>query len=322
MKNLRFINIAVYTLSLLLLSCSKAPEPVVTPGGNPGGGGTGIFVRQTFTSSYIEYRTGNYPLIITVPHGGTLTDASLTLRTTSNCPDPNFSTVYDTNTPELSELIDSVVFSRTGKYPYIIFCRLKRTYIDMNRQIDYAIPRGSAAAKSIYDKFYSYIDQSKSLIFAKYGSGLLIDIHAHGHDKQEVEIGYQLSSSQLNLSDSEIDNNNLASQSSVYNLYKTVSAKQSFSQILRGDNSFGTLLHNNGIACIPNKSNPSPGITGYFSGGHITESSGSGAGGTIDAIQLEFNRDSRNSSTVRKNTAEQLVKAIELFFNLNYNFKQ
>ena len=322
MKNLRFIKIGILFLALLL-SCSKATEPVIIPPGeNPGGGGSDKFIRQTLTSSYIEFRTGNYPLIITVPHGGTLTDASLTLRTTSNCPDPEFTTVYDTNTPELAEMIDSVVFARTGKYPYVIFCRLKRTYIDVNRSIDYAIPRGNAAAKSIYDKFYSYIDQSKSLIFAKYGSGLLIDIHAHGHDKQEVEIGYQLSTSQLNLSDTEIDNSNLAGQSGIYNLYKTVSAKQSFSQILRGDNSFGTLLQTNGIACIPNKSNPSPGTTAYFSGGYITKSSGSGSGGTIDAIQLEFNRDSRNDSKVRKNTAEQLVKATELFFNLNYNFKQ
>ncbi len=235
MKKLRLIKIAFYSLTLLFLSCSKAPEPIENPGGNPGenpGGGTNIFIRQTFTSSFIEYRTGNYPLIITVPHGGTQTDASLTIRTTTNCPDPDFTTVYDTNTPELSELIDSVVFARTGKYPYIIFCRLKRTYIDMNRSVEYAIPRGNAAAKGIYDKFYSYIDQSKNLIFAKYGSGLLLDIHAHGHDKQEIEIGYQLSTSQLNLSDKDIDDNNLASKSSIYNLYKTVSAKQSFSQIL------------------------------------------------------------------------------------------
>jgi N-formylglutamate amidohydrolase len=322
MKNYRYIKTGIFFLAFLLLSCSKANGPVVIPGENPGGGGTDKFIRQTLTSSYVEFRTGNYPLIITVPHGGSQTDGSLTVRTTSNCPDPEFSTVYDTYTPELAEMIDSVVFARTGKYPYVIFCRLKRTYIDMNRPIDYAIPRGNAAAKNIYDKFYNYIDQSKNQIYAKYGSGLLLDIHAHGHDKQEVEIGYQLSTSQLNLSDTEIDNNNLASQSGIYNLYKTVSAKQSFSQILRGDNSFGTLLQTNGIACIPNKSNPSPGTSAYFSGGYITKSSGSGTGGTIDAIQLEFNRDSRNDPKVRKNTAEQLIIATEIFFNLNYVFKQ
>jgi hypothetical protein len=190
----------------------------------------------------------------------------------------------------------------------------------MNRSIEYAIPRGNAAAKNIYDKFYGYIDLSKSQIVSKYGSGLLLDIHAHGHDKQEIEIGYQLSSSQLNLSDSDIDKNNLAPQSGIYNLSKTVSATQSFSQILRGNNSFGTLLQANGIACIPNKSNPSPGTTSYFSGGYITQSSGSGSGGTIDAIQLEFNRDSRSDSKVRKNTAEQLYNTTDQFFKLNYVF--
>lgn len=318
MKIIKFIKIGICFTAVILISCSKAAEPVFIPN-NPGG--SDKFVRQTLTSSYIEFRTGNYPLIITIPHGGSQVDGSLTVRTESNCPDPEFTTVYDTNTPELAELIDSVVFARTGKYPYVIFCRLKRTYIDVNRQIDYAIPRGSVAAKNIYDKFYGYIDQSKNQILTNFGSGLLLDIHAHGHDKQEIEIGYQLSTSELNLSDSEIDNRNLASESGIYNLSKTVSAKQSFSQILRSDNSFGTLLQTNGIPCIPNKSNPSPGTTPYFSGGYITKSSGSGSGGTIDAIQLETNTDCRKDSKVRKNTAEQLCKTTELFFNLNYIFK-
>lgn len=318
MKIYRFIKIGICFTAIILISCSKAPEPIFIPGNNQGS--SDKFIRQIFTSSYIEFRTGNYPLIITVPHGGSQIDGSLTVRTESNCPDPEFTTVFDTYTSELVELIDSVVFARTGKYPYVIFCRLKRTYIDVNRPIEYAIPRGSISAKNIYDKFYSYIDQSKNLIFAKYGSGLLLDIHAHGHDKQEVEIGYQLSTSQLNLSDSEIDKNNLAAQSGIYNLSKTVSAKQSFSQILRGDNSFGTLLQANGINCIPNKSNPSPGTTAYFSGGYMTKSSGSGMGGTIDAIQLETNSDCRKDSKVRKNTAEQLFNTTDLFFNLNYIF--
>ncbi len=321
MKKFRLNNIGVCLFALIILSCSKVTEPIVIPpGGNPGG--EVKFVRQKLTSNYIEYRTGNYPLIITVPHGGSQTDQSLTLRTTTNCPDPDFSTVYDTNTPELADLIDSVVFAKTGKYPYVIFCRLKRTYIDVNRKLEYAIPQGSVAAKNVYEKYYEYIDQSKNLIFAKYGSGLLLDVHAHGHDKQEVEIGYQLSTTQLNLSDSEIDNSNLASQSGIYNLFKTLSSKLSFSQILRGDNSFGTLLKANGIECIPHKTNPSPGSTPYFSGGYTTKISGSGSGGTIDAIQLEFNRDSRNDAIVRKNTAEQLIKTTQTFFELNYTFKQ
>jgi len=317
MKLYKILKIGICFTAITLISCSKAATPIYVPD-IPGS--TDKFVRQTLSSSYVEFRTGNYPLIITVPHGGSQTDASLTLRTEGNCPDPDFTTVYDTYTPELAELIDSVVFARTGKYPYVIFCRLKRTYIDVNRPIEYAIPRGSVAAKNIYDKFYGYIEQSKNQILTNYGSGLLLDIHAHGHEKQEVEIGYQLSTSELNLSDSEIDKRNLAAESGIYNLSKTVSAKLSFSQILRGDNSFGTLLEANGIPCIPTKLNPSPGTTAYFSGGYITKSSGSGSGGTVDAIQLETNYDCRKDSKVRKNTAEQLCKTTELFFKLNYVF--
>ncbi|GAB1473079.1 hypothetical protein MASR2M69_05200 [Bacteroidota bacterium] len=101
-----------------------------------------------------------------------------------------------------------------------------------------------------------------------------------------------------------------------------MSSKLSFSQILRGDNSFGTLLKANGIECIPHKTNPSPGSTPYFSGGYTTKIMDGSGSGTIDAIQLEFNRDSRNDAIVRKNTAEQLIKTTQTFFELNYTFKQ
>ena len=133
---------------------------------------------------------------------------------------------------------------------------------------------------------------------------------------------YQLTASELNLTDKELDDVLYANKSGISNLYKSVSSKQSFSQILRGDNSFGTLLKTNGIDCIPNKWNPSPGKTSYFSGGNITKLYGSCSGGTIDAIQLEFNSASRKEPDARKNTAKQLVKTVEQYYELNYKFKK
>jgi N-formylglutamate amidohydrolase len=279
------------------------------------------FKRVTYDTGFIEYRTGNYPLIISIPHGGSLVTDNLPVRTKENCPDPSFTTVYDTYTPELGELVDSIVFARTGKYAHIIYCKLKRTYVDMNRQTEYAIPQGSTATKSVYDKYHDFIIEAKSSVTKSFGTGLILDFHSHGHAKQEVEIGYQLSSSVLNLNDNELNKESVAASSGIYNLYKSVSSKTTFSQLIRGDNSFGTIFYNNGVASIPSKQSPSPAETPYFSGGYITKIHGSGTSGTIDAIQLEFHSDCRREPSVRKVTAEQLVKTVDEFFKINYIFK-
>ena len=148
------------------------------------------FNRDTLISNYTEYRKGNYPLIVTVPHGGREIDSTLTLRTKVNCPDPKFTISYDSQTPELADLVDSIVFARTGKYPHIVIMKLKRTYIDVNRDIVNAIPIGCDKIVGIYNNFYENIALAKSSIDKQYGAGLLLDFHSHGHNKQEIEIGY------------------------------------------------------------------------------------------------------------------------------------
>jgi len=319
MKSIRFIKLSLLlTIFSLVISCKTSKltyQDNVTVN-------SGEFVRDTLYNNYVEYRTGNYPLIITIPHGGVIKVDSLLTRTKQNCPDPKFETVYDSNTPELGNLLDSIIFAQTGKYPHIIFCKLKRTFVDVNRIEEYAIPVGSYGNKMTYKQFYGFIIEAKKRITESYGSGLILDIHAHGHSKQEIEIGYQLTASELNLPDNVLDNIIYANKSGIISLYQSVSSKHSFSQIIRGDNSFGTLLKLNGIECIPHKWNPSPGKTSYFSGGNITKFNGSCSGGTIDAIQLEFNSASRKEPVARKNTAKQLAKTVEQYYELNYKFKK
>ncbi len=281
-----------------------------------------VFRRDTIKSDYCEYRTGNFPLIITVPHGGKLVDSTLVLRTKENCPDPKFTTSYDSNTPELAELVDSIVFARTGKYPHIVFMNLKRTYIDVNRELINAVPKDCDELVNVYNRFYSNINSAKESIDNNFGAGLLLDFHAHGHKKQEIEIGYQIVKDSLNLSDEKLNVSGLESSCGIYNLIKTNKADQSFSDYIRGDNAFGTLLYKNGTPCIPHKDNPQPLDTKYFSGAYVTKSSGSCSGGTIDAIQLEFNRESRQMPDNRLKTAENLISTVQQFFNIHYNFKK
>ena len=100
---------------------------------------------------YVEYRQGNCPIILTVPHGGTVVESFLTLRNTSNCPDPDFATDLDYNTRELADEIDKAFFQQTGKHPYMIIALIKRNHVDFNRQRNWAIPAGDENIGKIYD---------------------------------------------------------------------------------------------------------------------------------------------------------------------------
>lgn len=279
------------------------------------------FKRDTLKDSFVEYRTGNFPLIITVPHGGRMIDSTWTLRTKENCPDPKFTIVYDTHTPELAELIDSIVFARTGRYAHIIFCKMKRTYVDMNRIKEFAVPKGDKLISDTYDKFHNEIIKAKKTITKQSGAGLLVDLHSHGHKKQEIEIGYQITKNDLNLTDEQLSAKEFVNKAGIKNIALKNKGKLSFVEMLRGEKSFGTLLFKNGIPCLPHSENKSPGTLSHFSGGFVTQFHGSANGGSIDAIQLEFNRDSRKEDAVRKNTAEQLVSAIQSYLDLHYKLK-
>jgi N-formylglutamate amidohydrolase len=184
------------------------------------------------------------------------------------------------------------------------------------------VPFLNKSSEIVYEQFHHFIAEAKKSITQSYGAGLLIDIHAQGHKIHRIELGYQLSDSVINLSDSLLDTDNHAKESSIYNLSQSVKGSQSFSQILRGENSFGTILKGYGIECIPNKWSPSPGKASYFNGGYVTRFHGSRDGGTIDAIQLEIDPSSRKIPAVRKNTATMIVMTIEEFFRLNYSFSK
>lgn len=311
----KIFRLSVFTLLLCtFVSCGTYKKGATVP--------EKAFKRDTLLTAYTEFRTGNYPLIITVPHGGKIIDSTLILRTRENCPDPKFAVPYDSHTPELGELIDSIVFARTGKYPYLVFMKLKRTYIDVNRELKYAVAQGSKEAEQIYNVFYEKIAEAKKRITDTYGSGLLLDLHAHGHAKQEIEIGYQIPPGQLNLSDEELNRSGLEKQSGICNLVKQNKQNLHFAALLRGDLSFGTLLFQYGTPCIPHSTNKTPGETKYFSGGFLTKYNGSGNGGSIDAIQLEFNRDSRKEIPERIKTAENIVSAVEKYLDLHYDLKK
>ncbi len=303
---------------LTAVSCSKSdngPE-----GEGEGGGETGeMFERTIVDANHVEYRTGNAPFILSVPHGGTVSDEALVKRTSSNCPDPDFATVMDDKTIELAKMIDSIFIAKTGKYPYMIIGKLSRKYVDFNRKKLYACPKNASGNEYVWDVYHNWIKKAEEWVAKEFGSGLLLDIHGQSHAVKQVEIGYCLSASELDLSDSALAGDGKYLFDASFNrLVRNNKSGSSFVQLLRGPYSLGSLMYKNGLACVPHSQNPTPGDLPYFNGGYITYMYGSSEEiGQIDAIQLEFDNVARQDAN-RKKTATAMVEAVVEFINKHY----
>ena len=261
---------------------------------------------------YVEYQEGNCPIILTVPHGGTIVESFLTLRNTSNCPDPDFATDLDYNTRELADEIDKAFYQQTGRHPYMIISLIKRNHVDFNRKRSYAIPAGDENIGKIYDAYHAYVTEARNAVSQQYGHGLLLDIHGQSHSEQ-IDLGYLLPVSTLDKSDETLNSGTYAASSSIAYLTRTNKAGLSFAQLLRGEKSFGSILYKNGLECVPRPGNLSPGSTPYFYGGYTTRQYGSYGGGVVDAIQCEFRYSYRDTYEERVRAAAAFAKSVTEF---------
>lgn len=189
----------------------------------------------------------------------------------------------DVYTTELTRAIRSELFQLTGQYPTIAINNLDRSKLDANRDIDEAA-FGVAEAEAAWYEFHQCIDTAKAAMGQD--KGLFFDIHGHGHEMVWAELGYLVSASELNSGDP-ID----PATTSIRHLASV--ANTDFENLLRGPDSFGAYLEEEGYAAVPSPTNPGPGSNSYFSGGYNTERHGSNNGGLIDGIQIESARAPR-----------------------------
>lgn len=319
MKKLREVLVVTTFLfvGFIFVSCGKSDPEQQSQGGNDKP--QVEFKRSENTNNGVIYRTGNAPVIFSAPHGGTSEGTNLTVRTSSNCPDPDFATVRDDKTVELANMIDSIFFAKTGKYPYMIIANVSRKYVDFNRKKLYACPRNAPNNEYVWDVYHNWIKKAEEFVEKEFGSGLLLDIHGQGHAVKQVEIGYLLRAYELDLDDSQLSGDSKYHyKSSIYRLVNNNKSGSSFVELLRGPYSLGSLMYKNGLACVPHSQNPTPGDLPYFNGGYNTVMYGSSeAIGAIDAIQLEFDSVSRQDQN-RKKTATALVEAVVEFINKHY----
>lgn len=266
------------------------------------------------STGYVEYIPGNLPVIISAPHGGYVEPAAIPDRDCNNC-----IKVRDSFTQELARDIGQVFYERTGCYPHLVINLLHRKKFDANRAIGDAAD-GNPTVEQAWYAYHEFLDSAKAQIVQDYGRGLFLDLHGHGHAIQRIELGYLLSKSELQLSNADLNSSTYSEQSSIQRLIEDNLQSLTHTQLLRGDDSFGSILESKGFPAVPSANDPFPvGSESYFSGGYNTVRHGALNGGNIDGIQIECNQDIRFDTVLRERLADSLTQAINEFINIHYN---
>ena len=267
------------------------------------------------TNNYIEYRQGNLPIIISVPHGGNISPSSIPNRTCNGAV-----STTDANTIELARQIDSAFVKVTGCHPHIIYCHLQRAKLDCNRNINDGAC-GNAAAEIAWNEFNNFINTAQTLAKNQYGGkALYIDLHGHGNAIQRLELGYLLYDTELENPDTILNTPFYIGNSSIRNLVSTNVNSYTHAELLRGNFAFGTLLGFAGYPSVPSQQIPFPGTTtNYYSGGYNTANHTSYlASNTVNGLQMECNYTNvRDSYLNRKTFSDSLVSVIKKYLSIH-----
>lgn len=249
---------------------------------------------------FVEYVVGNLPIVISVPHGGSLKPPTIPDRTLGTAGH------QDTGTQELAREIIEIFRKQTGKFPHVIINRLHREKLDANRELFDAAQDDSIASEA-WNEFHGFIDAAEQRMKLDFGTGLYIDLHGHRHPRQFIELGYLLVSNQLKLSDAELDSTVQPATTSIGLVVRN--RTKSLSQLVRGINSFGEVLEREGFATVPSSAHPDPGTEPYFSGGYNLEQHSAFSGKTAIGIQVELPTGIREDDVRRKAFAAAFVKS-------------
>jgi N-formylglutamate amidohydrolase len=308
-------------VALALAACADDPVSVRRPGPAPSAVAAQVSaaaVDYVPGESYfpdgnedIEYLPGNLPVIFTAPHGGSETPSAIPARVAGAACGSEVTTTRDLNTAELALAIRSAYFARTGRYPHVVINRLHRNRLDANRDLQEAACGNARAGKAWHD-YHEYIDQAKARIAADFGRGWYTDLHGHGHDIPQLELGYELTATTLRRSDADLDASTTVERAMSIRTFSEQSPL-SVSAILRGPTALGTLFANAGVPAVPSQQRPAPAVgEPYFNGGYNTDRHACSNGGQICGVQIEsHNEGVRDNAPNRARFAVTLVSVYQ-----------
>ena len=336
------------TLILLLILLFTSSLFAQTPG-------VSTFYEQFSgdTREYIEYIPGNLPIIISAPHGG-VKQSGQTIGGTfypdndSTLTDRSCGTnERDDNTEILVREIQAEIFALTGCYAHVIINNLHRSKLDPNRSSSEATC-GDTDALDHWNAWHSFIDQASTSVEANWGKGLYIDLHGQSHTIPRIEIGYNITASQLNSGN--LNSTTNIDRSTIKSLVSNNLNNLTHEQLIRGSNSLGELFQDapavfynanvnpgcgvtSGYRAVPSNSDygntscddTTPHSNPYFDGNYYNNrrhGSGNGSGtnagsndggGNVDGIMTEVNRRVRDLGTYNGNVYDSRPQTLVPF---------
>lgn len=280
------------------------------------------------TKGYVEYVAGNAPIILSAPHGGALTPSTIPDRVAGACGGAA-TTVTDANTADLVRQMQQSVYARYGVYPHVIISHLSRRKLDPNR-VGIEASCGNAEAATALAEWHAFIEEAKTLVVHASGRGWYMDIHGHAHAIPRLELGYLLTSANLNASDSVLNASTaLPTASSIGSL--ALQSVFAFADVVRGPRSLGALFAARGFPAIPSDVDPRPDAAEYFNGGDNTRRHGCGrdavllggrSDGKVCGIQLEANFTGvRDNAANRARFADTTAVVLETFLREQWGLR-
>ena len=262
-----------------LTAAALAADSAVVSGGS---GAEDEADKRAASNALITAAAGGLPIILSVPHGGRAALPGVPARAGEGA--SRFNPKSDSNTDILAEKLADALERQLGKRPYVVIARFHRKYLDVNRRPEDAYESG--AAKATYDVYHGAIAAASKEVTARWGRGIVLDIHGQGSMTGVVFRGTQKGKTVAHL------------------------LKRSGREAVSGETSLVGQMVKQGFTVAPPVGSSDPETK--YNGGYIVGTHGSSAGGTIDAIQLEFGPDHRDAKTI-DDLADRLASAIAAF---------
>jgi N-formylglutamate amidohydrolase len=235
----------------------------------------------------ISVQEGTLPLVLTAPHGGTKDVPGVTAKREGKDVTSKFVTAMDTNTDQLAAKIAAGVEKRLGAKPHLIVAKFARKYVDANRAATDAYE--SPAAAPVYEAYHAAIKKACDQVVSQYGRGFLIDVHGQAAVPGSILRG---------TGNGQTD--------------KALVAKFGRDAITGPNSVLGFLEKSHGYSIFPPAADETSPEDKRYNGGHTVRTYGSGSGGKIDALQMEFGGSLRTKDKLDQ-TADDVADAIAAF---------
>ena len=249
-------------------------------------------------TKYIKTIKGNIPLIISVPHGGSIELETIPKRLHGVLG-------IDKNTIDLANELATYVnfYSKQilsiEKKPSFVVSYIHRNRVDLNRSEASAFTKDSSFAKEIYDTYHNSIKELISSNLKSLGRSLLIDIH--GFETEKRPLGFR-------------DVDVILGTNNLNSLFPNGIPKKNWGENLRG-----YLIK----SLLANKISTAPGAPKrreyILTGGYITQKYGASQISKNQAIQIEFSDRIRISDKGLRIKVLKLLAEIFLKYSLLYD---